>query len=222
MTSSETRKQKNLRLWPGIVLIVVQILISYLIPVIAPNRMDISAIGGLVCCLLILLWWTIFSRAPHFERWGAVLLIVAAIFVTSNFLHESISTGNMGLMFLIYAMPMICIGLGVWAIITRGFPKWPKRITLIIIILFICIGWTLFRSTGIDGNGVASFVWRWAPTPEEQLLANSNNELKTSYSDSISVKKDIEWAGFRGNNRDGIVHGAKINTDWKSSPPVEL
>jgi hypothetical protein len=46
------------------------------------------------------------------ERWGAVVLMIVALFATSRIIHVSIATGMMGMMFPILAIPFVSLALG--------------------------------------------------------------------------------------------------------------
>ena len=91
-------RQKPLRLWPGVIIVILQWLIWLGVPNVVSDMMAgvIGAFGNIFGGLAIIVWWAFFSRAPRLERWGAVVLMVAAVFATSRILHESVATGGMG------------------------------------------------------------------------------------------------------------------------------
>ncbi len=141
MTSAqidEPTLQKPLRLWPGVVIVVLQWLFKSVVPIVVPDAAFFGAIGGLFGGLAIVVWWAFFSRAPRFERWGAVFLMIAALVATSRVLHESIATAGMGIGFYIYAIPVLCLTFVVWAVAARHLPDRFRRAAMVATILLAC------------------------------------------------------------------------------------
>jgi outer membrane protein assembly factor BamB len=170
------RKQQQLRLWPGVVAVMLQWLVRFGTPIVAPEATAFAVIGGLVGALAVLVWWAFLSRVPHFERWGAVVLMIVAVAATPRILHQSIVGGMMGMMFGIYVIPGLSLALVVWAVISRSLSDGPRRATLSAAILVACGVWALVRTDGITGNGHSQFAWRWAKTHEQLLLARTVGE----------------------------------------------
>ncbi len=265
----EGPSRKPLRLWPGVSLAVLLLIVRFLLPAVAPGAqifgIDVplfAVLGGFVGALAIALWWILFSRAPWFERVGAIAVMIVVAAVTRPLTHISIQNGMMGMMFTIYAVPpTVSLAFVGWALASRrltGAARWAAMATAILIGSGV---WTLVRTNGILG-GVPDLAWRWTPTAEERLLAQAAPVLPPapapvaveSPKDAPAAKDEapapspapttpavaaaparageavpeapsatpIEWPGFRGPNRDDVVHGVTIETDWATSPPVEL
>jgi outer membrane protein assembly factor BamB len=148
---------------------------------------------------------------------------------------------------LAYAIPVLCLAFVIWAVATRRLANNVRQATMIATIVIACGGWLLLRQDGINGDHNADFGWRWSPSPEEQLLAQTNPEPVTTTpiespsatpvltpSPAATPEKQAQpttpaptearadWPGFRGPRRDGIVRGVKIKTDWSASPPVQM
>lgn len=127
--------------------------------------------AGLSGGVAVLLWWALFSRAPRLERWGGAALMILAVAATPHILPESIATGMMGLMFFVYAVPLLSLAFVLWAVFARRLPDGARRLTVAAAILLACGGWALLRTDGIRGGGAADYAWRWSPTAEQRLLA---------------------------------------------------
>ncbi len=85
MTNAQTEEltsRKPLRLWPGVVAAVLQCLAWFVLTIFVPDAVMygmFAAVGG---GIVIVVWWLFFSRAPWFERVGALALMIVAVFAT--------------------------------------------------------------------------------------------------------------------------------------------
>src|SRR2546422_7689877 len=98
-----------------------------------------------------------------------------ALFATPRIVHESIATGMMGMMFVIYAIPLLSLAFVAWAVASRRLSSGPRRASMVAAILLGCGVLALVRTGGITGDAGSDFHWRWAQTPEERLLARAGD-----------------------------------------------
>ncbi len=213
--------RKPLRLWPGVIAAALMLALWFVLPLIVTEGAGaIAFLGGVACGAIILIWWLFFSRAPWGERLGALLLLVAVFFAGSRIIHESIAGAAMGMMYPILSIPLAAFCLVLWAVVTRRMPATPRRVWLVVIAVLGAGFMTAIRTGGLTSGGRSDFHWRWTETPEERMLA-AQRGAKGAGTAPVSGS-EAEWPGFRGPQRDGIVHGSSIATDWKQSPPSPI
>ena len=215
---------KELRLWPGVAAVSVQWLCWVVLPLAGPGPVTgiISAAGALAGGLAVAVWWAFLSRAPRPERLGFIALAAVALFVASRLVDESIASGMMGMLMLLYAVPVASLAMVVAAVGTRRLAARSRRAAMAAAILLSCGVWTLLRSDGITGAGAAELRWRWAKTAEQRFLEAKGDEPDSSLAAQLGTSARGDWPGFRGHDRDGAVRGVRINTDWDASPPELL
>jgi outer membrane protein assembly factor BamB len=221
-STSDPVPLKRLRLLPGMIIVLLQWLVRFILPVFIPGAIAYSVFGGLIGGLAVMVWWVFFSRAARFEKWSALALMIIALFSASQILDKSIKTAMMGMMFTLYSIPVLSLAFVAWAVASRNLSERLRRLTMYLTILIASLFWVLLRTNGMDGETHHDFAWRWAKTSEDRLLTHADEKLISVPVDSTGMTKEAEWPGFRGINRDGIVHGLIINTDWIKSPPVEM
>ena len=164
-----------LRLWPGVAAAVLLVSFNLVLPEIYPDGSAYGVLGGLAAAVIIIIWWLFFSRAPWVERLGGLALMGIALAATSLVVHQSIRGGMMGLMLIVYGIPVLCVALVTGAVAGRRLGTAGRRAAIAGTVLLACALIALVRTGGISGGGDADLHWRWTPTPEERLLAQTRD-----------------------------------------------
>ncbi len=171
---NEPVKRKPLRLWPGVVIVGLQWLSWFVLPMLLPDAAFYGILGGVFGGgLAVVVWWLFLSRAPWLDRIAAIVLMPAAVFAIWRLVDPSIANGAMGMLLPLYAIPVLCLALVGWAVASQRLSTTSRRGALVATILLACGLFTTVRTGGMSGDGEGDFHWRWTPTPEERLLAQS-------------------------------------------------
>ncbi len=210
------------RVWPGVVAVVLQWFFWLALPQLAPDMTAMGMIGGILGGgLAVLVWWGFFSRVPMMERLGALVLMPMVAIAARPFMDASIQGGMMGMMFWFMVVPTFCLALVVWAALRQG------RVALVAALLLGSAAWGVMRTDGVMGEGKAQWALRWTKNPEQKLLVMEKVEPVVAEKPKVieaptPVRMAGSWPGFRGLNRDDRVTGVRISTDWTASPPKEM
>ena len=217
-----------LRLWPGGLLVSLQWFLWFVLPRLVPTTMAgyLGALGGLATGLLVVVWWAFFSRAPRAERWIGALLMIGVPLAVRPLLHESMATAGQNFAYFVYALPVMCLGLVLWAAAVERLSA-RLRTTLIRVaslagvLLLACGMWIFVRTEGVTSVG-SECGWRWPATSEERALERGAGGPTAVSAPLAAPGAAPDWPGFRGPGRDGRVTAVRISTDWASTPPTEL
>ena len=166
---------RSLRLWPAVITVAAQWFLWVVVPRLFADGAIIGLMGGLACGLLVLLWWLFFSRAPWIERLTVTLLMVVAVVVTKRLVDRSIENGMMGLMLPLFSIPAFSLALVSALTLSRRASAATRRASVVAAILVACGVFTMLRTDGVTGDGDSDLHWRWTPTAEARLLAQSRD-----------------------------------------------
>ena len=218
--TDESARPRDLRLWPGVVAVVLLWVVRFGAKMVMPGFEGFSRamMGSMALGLVIILWWLFFSRALWLDRFAGLALLAGSLAVAWGLKHES-----MGPHWLVgYAVPVLFLAFVGTLVASRRLPLVQRRWVVAATVLLVCAAWALVRTDGIDGDHDGIYAWRWTETVEQKLLAEQGGG-SVGLSASLPATEDPAWPGFRGPSRDGIsASGRGIATDWSASPPVEL
>jgi outer membrane protein assembly factor BamB len=169
------------------------------------------------------IWWWCNRRIPFTDRVYGSLLVIATGVVAALFCHKSVWFGlpTVGL-------PVALTVLTLWMLVVQRTGLAWKRLGLLAALALSWGYFGLIRIDGLDADLQSTVSWRWTPTAEEEFLAEKTREtrvppstsaLSASASPALSAG---DWPAFRGPNRDGVIPGITIATDWNTRPPKML
>jgi outer membrane protein assembly factor BamB len=209
------------RVWPAVVLVVLMWL-GVLVPFwLAPESIEAFFASFWVPALTLLLgavWFVFFSRLP----WSEALLYPGAFIV---FLMVGVALSDpdfRGLGHLMHVLPWLLTASAVWLVLSVPL-SWPARRNGLLTVA--ALGWgvsALIRFDGVTGNFRSELSPRWTTTAAEIYNREKPAVVPGEAAVLALALKDGDVPGFRGANRDSIVRGTNLVTDWEANPPKEL
>jgi outer membrane protein assembly factor BamB len=170
-------------------------------------------------------WWCANRRIPFRDRLYGFLLFAGGALLVGFLSHRSV--GWWGLF--LSGLPVVLTAWLVWAVVARtAFPTWLRPGSAVVVALAWAV-FTLVRIDGLDSDLRADLHWRWHPSAEDLFLVEKQRAAGSvpdagaaARAEASGTAGPTDWPAFRGPDRDGVVRGVTIATDWAAHPPHPL
>jgi outer membrane protein assembly factor BamB len=166
--------------------------------------------------LLFTIWWLTNRRISRADRW-ACLGVAVICGVASEFLASKVGV----MAWLLMSLPWVVTIWTGWLLLARPASPRTRRLGVMTLLVLTWSAFLLIRFEGLRGDGKAVMHWRWTPSAED--LYRAEREKRQAEPAIVLPVTELtvqpsDWPGFRGPQRDGVVRGLTISSDWKASP----
>lgn len=108
-----------------------------------------------------------------------------------------------------------------WTFLSRA----PNRLRLGItygLLGLALTGTALFRIRGMSGDMKPILEFRWVSSPRQQSLSTAPSLMKDPAGATGPRTNSASFPQFQGPDRNGILRGPRLETDWRAHPPKVL
>jgi outer membrane protein assembly factor BamB len=211
------------RLWPAVVLVGLfwsyDLILRWLEAEMFTRFLSLLGAVGLLT-LLFTVWWLFNRRIARADRWTC---LGVAVFggVASGLLSSKVGV----MAWLLMSLPWVITTWTVWLLSARNASPRARRLGVMTVLVLTWSSFLLIRFEGLTGDGQTVMHWRW--TPDNEDLFRAEREQRKSRTAVVAPITELivqpgDWPGFRGPERDGVVRGLTIATDWQAPPPRRL
>lgn len=155
---------------------------------------------------------------------GTVAAVVAWVAAADDRTRQMVFSGA--------AVSLTVLALLIWWFFLSGVRWWVRIVGALGAVLLVGAARLAVRVESYTGELLPIFSLRWRPTPEERArdywqarpaaASSGGSELTTERDVPALEMADTDWPGFCGVNRDGVVRGATIRSNWDAVPPRQI
>ena len=207
------------RVWPGLVILAVGVLMWTIPPRVAPRTMVhfmtwfMAPILGTVAAIG---WWTFASRVRGTFRWLVPTLVLVPAVVLALTVYRGEGKEMAVAIYGLAAALVIWVG---WLAASVPLSGEVRRNGLLVGLGGLWVVAGMLKLEGTDADLVPNFRWRWQQSEEEQFLAGRKAAPAPVAAGATVAVGPGDWPEFRGAKRDGLVTGVKLDPDWAARPP---